>query len=689
MIQRRSGWRVVAISAIGILALMPGQRAQAATIAVNSALDSIDVAGGSCAAVTTSLLAADDDRTVREAICAANNNGPGSDTITFAAGLPPILLTSDLPDVTSSIVFAGASDGSTRLDGQGSRRSGFRITQSVNVTVRGMTFQNGQGLASGGAIDQTVVGGLGIERSTFINNAAVSGGAICIAGVSTLKVTGSTFAGNEAGANGGAIWLTFADSIQLTDSTFEGNIANESGGALGMAGDLADGMRISGTDFLSNEAVYFGGALYLDRDLGGLEIRDESRFVSNRSIFDSGGAVSVLGALTGKVNISDSTLAANSTTVFGFGGFLYVGDGNTLVSITIKDSIVNGNVSADGGGVFWIDGTVTKLTIKDSIIEGNIAGDEGGVFRLNTANQISINQTSMSFNHALGGDGGVLYLSDTRTVKITGSTVSDNTASQFGGAFSLNNTVAGNVSIKNSTLSANEAGSYGGALWIDTEGQAAINITGSTFDQNIASGPGGALSISSDTPVPVVRVSIKGTLFDENQSTSDSGGAVYLQLADVSTVSISKSVLTENSANSYGGAIVLSGGKLTVKTSTFSGNTSGGTGNGAALYLSNAQLFMDNSLIDSNNASAADLAAIRIASSPAGGVGTLKNNCFENNTGLALSDSAVHVVTRNWWGHAEGPGAPSGTNPSGGGYEATAPNTTPWLTVRPNKCGAP
>src|SRR5687768_7463940 len=100
--------RLVVVAAGVIAASYPVRHLQAATLLVNSNQDTIDIAGGDCAAVTEALLAADNDVTIREAICAANNNGAGSDTITFAPGLPPILLTGNLPYVTSELVLAGA-----------------------------------------------------------------------------------------------------------------------------------------------------------------------------------------------------------------------------------------------------------------------------------------------------------------------------------------------------------------------------------------------------------------------------------------------------------------------------------------------------------------------------------------------------------------------------------------------------
>jgi predicted outer membrane repeat protein len=649
--------RLMVMAAVLIAALALVQQTQAATLTVNSNQDTIDVAGGNCAAVTTALLQADDDRTVREAICAANNNGAGSDTITFAAGLPPILLTSDLPDVTSSITFAGANDDSTLVDGQDTYRSGFEFSAPVKVIIRDMTFEHGFTGGGGGAFS---VGNpsadLQIERSQFNDNTAAVGGAVSGSIGGAFKVTDSVFRRNRAQnqiEGGGAIMLQSPSSINLSGSIFEGNSTVDRGGALFVRG-LPGQLIISDTRFHFNQADEEGGALHITGDLGGLQIKDGSHFVGNQSGFN-GGAISVGGGLTGKLTISDSILYANSVIGAGFGGFLYVAGSNTTASVTIKDSNVTGNTSAGAGGAFWIDGTVTKLTIQGSSIEGNVAGETGGGFRLNTVNEISIKGGTMAANAALDGDGGVLFVSDTGSVKINDLLATDNTADEYGGAFYLDNLV-GNLSIKTSTFSANEAGYSGGALRIYAADDVALAIKDSTFDQN--------------------------------QSTDDNGGAVALSLSDASTVSISKSVFTDNSANVYGGAIHMSGGTLTVKTTTFARNASASSASGAALYLSRVRLFMNNSLIDSNNASAADQAAIRFASPAPGGSGILKNNCFENNTDLAISDLAGHVATRNWWGDAGGPGGPDGTNPSGDGYEADSPNATPWLTVRP-KCGAP
>jgi hypothetical protein len=138
------------------------------------------------------------------------------------------------------------------LDSASARRM-LEIRSGATVRLMGLAFENGGGVATGGAILNA--GNLWIDRCVFRNNRATTGsseeilspdvtlsgtfgGAIFSRGY--LVVQNSTFVGNEAGTTGGAIACPYteaslgnAESFQLINCTFTGN---SSGTVMGEGG---------------------------------------------------------------------------------------------------------------------------------------------------------------------------------------------------------------------------------------------------------------------------------------------------------------------------------------------------------------------------------------------------------------------------------------------------------------------
>lgn len=140
-----------------VLVLALARPTRAATISVDTTNDVLDAAG-SCSAVTVvSLPGPDGVTSLREAICAANNN-TGPDTIHFnitgCGGVCTIQLTSALPTLTDdgATIDGYTQDGASpatdtapatllvELDGSSiANNNGFNITSSGNV-IRGLTI---------------------------------------------------------------------------------------------------------------------------------------------------------------------------------------------------------------------------------------------------------------------------------------------------------------------------------------------------------------------------------------------------------------------------------------------------------------------------------------------------------------------------------------------------------------------
>ena len=156
-------------------------------------------------------------------------------------------------------------------------------------------------------------------------------------------------------------------------------------------------------------------------------------------------------------------------------------DGGAILNreiLLLSGSVVSGNASLDGGGIYnSSDGT---LVVTSSILSGNLSEFGGGITNRGTA---TITNSTLSDNSA-GQGGGIANSGGTATV--TNSTLSNNSSSgNGGGIFSSFNSA---VTITNSTLSGNSASNNGGGIY-NTGGTAIV--TSSTLSGNSADFGGG------------------------------------------------------------------------------------------------------------------------------------------------------------------------------------------------------
>jgi predicted outer membrane repeat protein len=335
MIGRRRCLRLCALHA-GLLGLFVGGFAFATTIPVNSLADPGQV--GVCA--------------LRDAITAANTMtatngcaaGSGNDTITFRV-TGTIKLASTLPEVTDSqLTITGPGAPGITIDGGVNPSQEFTGVQVMQVALGTTLNLNHLTIADGG------------------NFATVGGGGIRSDG--TLKVSNSTFSGNECGGlafAGGAIYSD--GSLTVTDSTFSGNKCDALGGAIFNDGSLT----VTNTTFSGNRAEPFGigregagGAIYSDGTTGMIT---NSTFSGNFGLA-TGGAIDNVGALT----VTNSTFSGNQTSVAPFAG---PGAGiQNSGTLTVTNSTFSGNGGGSGGGIS--NGSLASL--KNTVLANSSGG---------------------------------------------------------------------------------------------------------------------------------------------------------------------------------------------------------------------------------------------------------------------------------------------------------------------------
>ena len=166
------------------------------------------------------------------------------------------------------------------------------------------------------------------------------------------------------------------------------------------------------------------------------------------------------------------------------GGGIYIDSAN----VTVRDSVITGNLATAGGAVY---ANASNLTIEGTIIEANEATGDGGGLYLNNSNLSASNIVFAS--NASGGRGGAAFLIGGSS-SIGNCEFIGNTAWERGGA--INSTTGHQLLAFNSTFHGNAAGDAdtqgrGGAIYHISTTDAIIN--NSLFIENTATAFGGAL----------------------------------------------------------------------------------------------------------------------------------------------------------------------------------------------------
>jgi len=279
---------------------------------------------------------------LRKAIEDSNTNFGGAlDTITITAtctASSPVAVGSRM-EVTDDLAIVGPGPASFVLDGGGATQIIY-VDSERNLSVSGVTFQNGDGASdSGGAIYIDDGYDIVITDVVFLDNTTTAtGGALFIDSSHDVTITDSTFVGNHAGSQGGAFYLLYSDGeAVISNSTFEGNSSDGDGGAI---------------------AIY--------EQPGDVSIYNTT--ITGNTSGDNGGGIALTGLYyditLGFVTIADNTAA-------GLGGGLYsnVQDNET---ITIFGSIFSGNV--DGGGANEVYNDTNPVTTYNNLFEGPVVG---------------------------------------------------------------------------------------------------------------------------------------------------------------------------------------------------------------------------------------------------------------------------------------------------------------------------
>jgi uncharacterized repeat protein (TIGR01451 family) len=390
-----------------------------------------------------------------------------------------------------------------------------------------------------------------------------------------------------------------------------------------------------------------GGATQVTIDGAG-----SSRTVINANHIDRAFAVHegntlTIDGVTVENGAQNNASPSNESTDPDYGGAFY-NDG----TLTIEQSVLEGNSSYEGGGVIYSDSATNSTTVKNSIITKNTSRGEGGVLDVesglvefnedtvthnssdslggvvyadeagNTKGNIDI-EDSQLLNNVADSDGGALYVESTSRLNVEGSTLSDNSSDdEDGGAIYASQTEGFGIEFSY-FVGDTSGGSEGGAIYAYKVSPMTVSDN-STFENDTAGDSEGGAIYADETALSVAESGFRGDVGEE-------GGALYLDGERSTSFSIKRSTFTENVAtDSDGGAVYDSQGTLALETSTLASNNASSEG-GALYYDSGETLLIRNDTFDGNQAGF-EGGAINLSKSASEGEILLVNDTIARNT---------------------------------------------------------
>ena len=255
--------------------------------------------------------------------------------------------------------------------------------------------------------------------------------------------------------------------------------------------------------------------------------------LDNVTVRDATGGAGVTVNTTGQVTLDHVVVDNND----GSGIF---SNSNSPSAVTVTDSVISNNSSAEGGGVF-ATGTGT-LNFNRVLFSGNsstVEDDGGGAFSVGGAVTANFTDVTFSGNHAHGNGGALLInfagaIAELNNVTISGNTANDDhtvglNKGEGGGLARLNGTVllrnsviAGNID--GDPTASNEPDCHDGVAGITNQGNnmigdpgdacattPAVTLTGNAMLNPLAANGGPTMTMSLQSTSPLLNAGNLGT----------------------------------------------------------------------------------------------------------------------------------------------------------------------------------
>ncbi|KXZ51163.1 hypothetical protein GPECTOR_13g650 [Gonium pectorale] len=376
-----------------------------------------------------------------------------------------------------------------------------------------------------------------------------SAGATQVVTEEVVVMGGSSVSHNSAGSHGAfrlPDWTSLQAFRVIGASRFDSNVATSIAPA-GLGAGSVGAIEVSGGSSVSWNGVAAGarsgsassgrgGVLHVAKSAGAVLV-DTGSWITNNTGAGEGGVLRVehdLASLT--ISGDGTTVANNSVTVGGSGGFISVGGSLGLLAINTGAAISANSAPEGNGGVVAVTGSVGVITIsKGATVTDNVALLNGGAVYIGEAVAGGVSVTSAS-------------------------RLDRNTASrQNGGFLSVQQSVKGGVSISGgSRVCGCKAGLAGGAIFVGDSIPAAVELSGNaTVCDNVAErGDGGAIHVGME----LARLALSsGARLEGNQAAAGAGGALFVGRLLGNMDVTGGSLVAGNRAGGDGGALYATG----------------------------------------------------------------------------------------------------------------------------------
>ena len=437
-----------------------------------------------------------------------------------------------------------------------------------------------------------------VVNSTFVGNAASSGGVVYANNNCSLNISSSIFQKNTADSHGGVVFLIHNSALVVFSSSFDDNNSQYKGGAF--ATQNQSSIDAVNSSFFFNSATLYGGVFHT---LWGCNITvSNSSFNYNSAGFE-GGVFDSFREST--IQVYRSTFANNNCGTNGgvcaikFESNFYAEcsiflDNNCHGSGAVVHAYAGNDVSfynccfvhniAENGGVLK-SLRRNNVSIDKSIFRNNIAKSNGATISVNINNMVYIRDSLMLSNRAIND--GVVYVSNFSNLTFTGNNVTDNEAGHDGGVVYVYDHSLFKVS--NCNFISNWAFNSGGSLYARKFSN--MTIKNSTFHNSSSEKAGGVVFAQQHS-----YVTIQDSKFTLNSA--DYGGVVLLYTK--SEVAIRNSNFIENKGNVHGGIIAAYKNSNVSALSSYFASNKGGYGGVAILYHDSILKFENNTFCNHN-----------------------------------------------------------------------------------------
>ncbi|NIN34027.1 MAG: hypothetical protein GTO60_02500, partial [Gammaproteobacteria bacterium] len=482
---------------------------------------------------------------------------------------------------------------------------------------------------------------------------------------STLTVTDPLEVPGEYGTIQAAINASVnGDYVLVSDGTYGENIDFIGKNITVLSVNGSGSTTITGTG--TNDAVVsFENSETSSAILDGFTIDNSGNSSATRGILISGATPTIKNSIiTG--NAAGNTGGDSATNCYGGGGVCIVDSVPTFDNVTITSNsatnrhgcgmyihsagggavITNSTIGVNGspnncsngaaGGIYYTGATTGSLTISDSNIQYNQSAQNGtGIYLTNINTTTTITDTNITNNTGGGNVYGAGIYASNAPLSITGGSISNNAGGVNRGGGGIYATGTGGISISGTTINSNTGGSYGGGAIYLTSFTAAspLTISNSTISSNFATGSGGGLFLSGVTnAMTITNTNINsnstgdggygggiylssstldvtgGTISSNNAGLNRGGGAVYIT-SSTATFTGTEMKSNDGGGNSFGGGAILMEGtspSMTLTRATIQGNGigGGGTHNGGGICVKAGTATITNTIVAGNHSGA-------------------------------------------------------------------------------------